>query len=66
MAKASRDLEKRLKNLERWLDAVTPAESVQTHVRGLDGTITPPLSTDEREGRKPCIIAQAIDGRSKH
>ena len=57
------DLDRRIQRLERQLEALQPAEPVPVHVRGMDGTITPPLTAEEREGRKACIIAQTVDGR---
>lgn len=61
-----KQIDRKISRLERWLEASEPAEPVGVHVRGLDGEITPPLSTDEREGRKQCIVAQTVDGRRKH
>ena len=63
MAKASRDLERRLKNLETWLDKVTHADAVGVHIRDEQGRINLPLSTDEREGKKPVVVAQIVGGR---
>lgn len=57
------NLDQRIRKLERQLEAREPAEPVPVHVRGMDGTISPPLSADELAGRKACIIAQVVDGR---
>lgn len=57
------DLDRRIQRLERQLEALQPAEPVPVHVRGMDGAIVPPLSEDERTGKRPCIIAQTVDGR---
>lgn len=60
------NIDRKIRRLEEQLEALTPAEPVGVHVKGLDGTITPPLSQAEREGKQPCIIAQTINGRRKH
>lgn len=57
------NLDQRIRKLERQLEALEPAESVQTHIQGQDGRIEPPLSEAEATGRKDCIICRVVDGR---
>ena len=57
------DLDRRIQRLERQLEALQPAEPIPVHIRGMDGTITPPLTAEELASDKTIVIALVVDGR---